>query len=81
MLAKINTISLKMQAKAGENGKLFGSITTKEIAEKLKFEQHIVIDKRKIVLPEGIKSTGTFSVEIKVYHDVSAKVEVVVIPL
>lgn len=76
--AKIDAASIKLSAKAGENGKLFGSITSKDVAEALKMQQHIVIDKKKFVMPEGIKSIGTTEVEVKVYPEISAKLKVVV---
>lgn len=75
---KLKTIVVKFNAKAGENGKLFGSITSKEIAEKLKDEYNITVDKRKIILADGIKTAGTFDVEIKVYTEIMASVKVVV---
>ena len=46
---KLKAVAVELSAKAGENGKLFGSITSKEIAEKLKYQHHIVIDKKKMV--------------------------------
>ena len=73
---KLSAITVKLTAKAGENGKLFGSITSKEIAEKLKMEHHIVVDKRKINLPDGIKSIGSYEVEIKLHKEVTAKITV-----
>ena len=75
---KIEEVTVKMKAKAGENGKLFGSVTSKDIAEELKMQHHIKIDKKKFVLPDGIKSLGTAEVEIKVYPGVAAKLKVLV---
>lgn len=65
------TFSLK--AKAGANGKLFGSVTSKDVAGKIKEELKVDIDKRKIVM-DDIKSFGTVQAEIKVYQGISAKV-------
>jgi len=76
---KLSNITVTMKVKAGENGKLFGSITSKEIAEKLKEQYNIDIDKRKINLTEPIKMLGTFQVEVKVYPEVTAKLKVSVI--
>ena len=73
---KLKAITVELSAKAGENGKLFGSITSKEIAEKLKYQHHIVIDKKKMVLPDGIKSTGMHTVEIKLHPKVKAELKV-----
>ena len=66
---KIKGISLKIKVKAGENGKIFGGVTSKEIAESLKNE----IDKKKILLSETIKNVGHFFVEIKLYEGIIAK--------
>ncbi len=75
---KIGEVTVRLTAKAGENGKLFGSITSKDVAEALTMQHHIKLDKKKFVLPEGIKTLGTTEVEIKVYTGVSAKLKVVV---
>ena len=61
--------------KCGENGKVFGSITSKEIADKLA-ENGFEIDKKKIILKEAIKNVGIYPVEIKLLPDVSAKINV-----
>lgn len=76
--AKIEEVSVKLKAKSGENGKLFGSVTSKDIAEELKMQQHIKLDKKKFVLPDGIKTLGTTVVDIKVYPGVTAKLKVIV---
>ena len=70
--AKIEGKTLKIVAKAGQNGKLFGSVTAKEIAEKIEKEFGIKTDKRKITV-EDIKQFGTYEFEIKLYTGVSAK--------
>ncbi len=73
---KINEISVKLKAKAGDNGKLFGSITSKDVSEALTEQHHIKIDKKKFVLPDGIKTLGTTQVDIKVHPGVIAKLKV-----
>lgn len=73
---KISKLELKIKAKAGDGGKLFGSITTKEIAALLKKESGIEIDKRKIVMDGAIKTLGTTIVDVKVYPSVVAKLKV-----
>lgn len=79
MLAnKLNEISLKIKAKVGDNGKLFGGITSKEISEHLKKDYDITVDKKKIVLSETIKQIGTTTVQIKLYEGVVAKLKVVI---
>lgn len=66
-----------IKAKTGENGKLFGAITSKEIAEALA-NQNLNIDKKQILLDSPIKNLGTYSVEAKLYSGVTAKFTVVV---
>ena len=74
--AKLQEITLKISAKIGNNGKLFGSITSKEIAENLEKQNKIKIDKKKINLKEPIKEIGTTNVEIKLFEGIIAKVKV-----
>ena len=77
---KLKKITLKLKVKAGENGKLFGGVTSKEISEALKKEYKIDIDKKKIVLKDAIKQAGTTRVEIKLYEGVVSSVLVMVVP-
>ena len=79
--SKISEISVKLQAKSGDNGKLFGSITSKDVSEALTSQHHIKIDKKKFVLPDGIKTLGTTVVDIKVHPGVVAKLKVEVVAL
>lgn len=72
---KINSITLTIKVKAGENGKIFGGVTSKEIAESLKNEYKIEIDKKKIVLSETIKNIGTHTVDIKLYEGIIAELK------
>ncbi len=65
--------TVKLTAKAGANGKLFGSVTTKDVAAKLNDEFGVNIDKRKIVM-EDVKAFGTVQAEIKVYQGISATI-------
>ena len=67
-----------LSAKAGQGGKLFGSVTAKEICEEIKKQYNIDVDKRKVVLDGDIKSYGTFSFDIKFYNGVTATMSVVV---
>ena len=76
---KLSEITLKINVKAGENGKIFGGVTAKEIAENLKSQYNIEIDKKKIVLQDTIKNVGTFNVEIKLFEGVIGKLKVNVI--
>lgn len=75
--AKLEGKTLKLTANAGQNGRLFGSVTSKEIAELIAREFGIQVDKRKIVV-EDIKNYGTFPAEIKLYNGVTAKLYVMV---
>ena len=74
---RINGKTIKLTAKAGQNGKLFGSVTSKEVSEKLKAEYGITVDKRKITM-EDIKAFGTYEAEVKLYTGISAKIYVMV---
>ena len=65
-----------MSAKAGSSGKLFGSITAKEISAEIKKQKGIDVDKRKITLSSDIKTCGIYDVEIKLYTSITAKVQV-----
>lgn len=69
-----------LKSKAGDNGKLFGKITNQDVADAVKFQLHHVIDKRKVVLPDGIRTTGETSVVLKIYPEISATITVVVNP-
>ena len=73
---KLSKIILKVKVKAGGNGKIFGSITSKEIATELKNQYKIEIDKKKILLKEPIKEIGIFSVEIKLYEGIIGKLKI-----
>lgn len=69
-------INIEIYSKAGEGGRLFGSITSKEIAEQLKKQKDIDVDKRKILLDEPIRSLGSTFVEIKIHQKVTTKIRV-----
>lgn len=75
---KLSTLSLTIKAKAGEEEKLFGSVTNSDIAEALKAEGYD-IDKKKISIEEPIKRLGIYSVEVKIYPEISALLKVQVV--
>lgn len=75
----IESLKLEIKSKAGEGGKLFGSITSKDISETLMDQHNIDIDKRKIEMKDNIKTLGTTNVEVRVYPEVSARLTVKVI--
>ncbi|NDI36926.1 50S ribosomal protein L9 [Chengkuizengella sediminis] len=72
---KIESTTIEMKTKAGEGGRLFGSITNKQIAEELK-KQKIVVDKRKIELDSPIRTLGVTKVSIKIHPEVTAVAKV-----
>lgn len=73
---KLSKISVRIQVKVGENGKIFGGVSSKEIAEVLEKQYQICVDKKKIDLKEPIKSLGIRTVEIKLFEGVIGKVKV-----
>lgn len=78
LAAKMSGITVNVKSKAGANGKLFGSVTSKDIADQLQAQHKINIDKKMINLPEAIKSLGETEVEIKLYAGVATKIKVMV---
>ncbi len=74
--AKLESHKFVFTVKAGDSGKLFGAITNKEIAEKIKTDLGIDVDKKKVVISGGIKSTGSHDVVVKLYREISAKIVV-----
>lgn len=70
---KIENLVLEIKVKAGENGKIFGGVTSKEISDELKNKYKIQIDKKKINLKETIKTLGKINLEIKLYENIVAK--------
>lgn len=76
---KLEAMTLTLKTKAGEGGRLFGAITSKDIAEELKKQTGMDIDKRKFVLDTPIKQVGETIVEVKLFTDVTAKCKVNVI--
>lgn len=77
--AEIDKMEIVFKTKAGEGGRLFGSITSKDISERLKETHNLDIDKKKIVLENPIRTLGTTKIQIKVYPKVSAHIQVHVI--
>ena len=75
---KLNTVSVDIKTKAGAGGRIFGSITSKDIADALEAQQKITVDKKKIQLDNPIKQTGELTVDIKLYPEVMAKLKVTV---
>ena len=75
---KISALTVKVTASSGADGRLYGSVTSKDIADQLAAQHQIEIDKRKLVLSENIKAYGTYQIDVKVYPEITAKLTVVV---
>ena len=75
---KVNAASVTIKTKAGEGGRIFGSITSKDIADALADQQKLTVDKKKIQLDNPIKQTGELTVDIKLYPEVMAKLKVII---
>jgi len=78
LASSLEEMTLTIKSKAGENGRLFGAVTSKQIADELK-KAKVIIDKRKIVLDDPIRTLGVMQIQIKLYPEVTAKLKVHVI--
>ncbi len=76
---EINKLEVTFKTKAGEGGRLFGSITSKDVVDMIKSKHNIEIDKKKITLDQPIRTLGTTNVSIKVYPKVTANIKVHVV--
>ena len=79
MKEKLSKIVLKINVKAGENGKIFGGVTAKEISEQLKKQYNYNIDKKKIDINETIKTIGMFTIDLKLFEGVVGKLKIHII--
>ena len=75
---KMEDMTVTIEAKGGEGGRLFGSITTKDISEALAAQHKIKVDKKKMDLKTAIKNAGEFHVKVKLYPEVAAELKVIV---
>ena len=75
---KLDAILVKIVAKSSADGRLYGAITTKDVADALAKDHKIEVDKRKITLPEAIKTYGRFELEVKLYNEVTGKIHLLV---
>ena len=75
---KLQALLVKITIQSGADGKLYGSVGTKDIAEALAAQHGIEIDKRKIVLDSPIKAYGTYTVDVKLYPEIAGKLNVLV---
>ena len=76
---QLESVTLVLRRKAGQDNKLYGAVTTKEIVEQLKQEHGIEVDKKKLSMDTPIKTFGTYKIKAKLFNDVSATVTVQVI--
>ena len=76
---KLEGITLEIKVQAGENGKIFGSVSSKEISENLEKKHKITIDKKKIELKEPIKTLGVRTVDAKLFEGVTGRIKINVI--
>lgn len=74
--AKLESLTIELTAKSGEGGRLFGSITTKQVAKELEKSHGIKLDKRKMELDDAIRALGYTNVPVKLHHDVTALLKV-----
>lgn len=75
---RLKSIVVKIPASSGADGRLYGSVTSKDIAERLEADTGIAIDKRKIVISDPIKAFGKYSVEVKLYTEITGTINVLV---
>ncbi|MBR0365763.1 MAG: 50S ribosomal protein L9 [Clostridia bacterium] len=76
---RMKSMELIVRSKAGDNGKLFGSVTSKDVADALTEQEHIKLDKKKFVMPDGgIKTLGTTTIKVKLYTGVTGELKVTV---
>ena len=75
---KLQSLTVKLKIQGGADGRVYGSVTSKDIAEALKAQHAIDIDKRKIVLDDPIKNYGTYTLDVKLYPEISGKINIVV---
>ena len=75
---KLKTVAVKIKAQAGSDGRIYGSVTSKEIAEQLKVQHGIEIDRRKLQIKDPIKTFGAHAIEIKLYPEITGTVNIVV---
>lgn len=79
LAVKMKDFELVFKIKAGENGKTFGSITAKDIAEQLNKKYFVEVDKKKIGLNDAIKTLGTYTIDIKLFEGITGKLKVSVV--
>lgn len=76
--SKLENVVVKITGKAGGDGRLYGSVTSSEIADELEKQHAITVDRRKIVIANPVKAVGTYEFDIKLYPEITGKIKVVV---
>ena len=79
LAAKIKTMEVKVSIRVGEGGKVYGSVNTQQIADALKAQHKLELDKKKIVIKDTIKELGTHTVQLKLYANIAAELKVNVV--
>lgn len=75
---KLKTLQVKIPASSGADGRLYGSVTSKDIVERLQADHGIAIDKRKVVMNDPIRAYGKYEIDVKLYTEVTGKIYVLV---
>lgn len=78
LAAKLDAMLIKIPASSGADGRLYGSVTAKDIAERLEKDHGITIDKRKIILNDPIRAYGQYDLDVKLYTEITGKIHVLV---
>ncbi len=78
MAAKLQAVTVKIKASAGADGRLYGSITTSDVAEALKKQHGLEVDRRKIVTDGTIKAFGSYTLDVKLYPEIQGKINLIV---
>lgn len=76
--SKLENVVVKITGKAGGDGRLYGSVTSSEIADELEKQHAITVDRRKIVIANPVKAVGTYEFDVKLYPEITGKIKVVV---
>lgn len=78
MAAKLQAVTVKIKASAGADGRLYGSITTSDVAEELNKQHGLEVDRRKIVTDGTIKAFGSYTLDVKLYPEIQGKINLIV---
>ena len=79
LASKLEAVTVKITSEAGKDGRFYGAVTSKDVAEALKSQFGYEIDKRKVVLDAPIKAFGTYKLDVKIYQEITGKVTIMVV--